>query len=153
MDYNATVVGAGVIGLAAARELSERYEPVLLIDKEESFGRGISSRNSEVVHSGLYYKQNSLKADLCIKGQKLLYDYCSEKSVPHNICGKLIIAQGSIGKQKLTELLANAERNGVLGGKLCNKDEIATLEPHVQAEYGLYFPRSGVVDTHLDAEC
>jgi len=148
MDYNVTVVGAGVVGLATVRELSERYETVLLIDKEESFGRGISSRNSEVVHSGLYYKQNSLKADLCIKGQQLLYDYCTEKSVSHNICGKLIIAQGSIGKQKLTELLVNAERNGVLGGKLCNKDEIATLEPHVQAEYGLYFPRSGVVDTH-----
>ena len=119
MDYNVTVVGAGVVGLATVRELSERYETALLVDKEESFGRGISSRNSEVVHSGLYYKQNSLKADLCIKGQQLLYDYCTEKSVSHNICGKLIIAQGSIGKQKLTELMVNAERNGVLGGKLC----------------------------------
>ena len=143
------MVGAGVVGLATARELSGKYENILLIDKEESFGRGISSRNSEVVHSGLYYKQNSLKAELCIKGQQLLYDYCIEKSVPHNICGKLIIAQGEIGKQKLAELLANAERNGVLNGKLFNKDEIATLEPHVQAEYGLYFPRSGVVDSHL----
>ena len=148
MDYNVTVVGAGVVGLATVRELSERYETALLVDKEESFGRGISSRNSEVVHSGLYYKQNSLKADLCIKGQKLLYDFCTEKSIPHNICGKLIVAQGPIGKRKLTELLANAERNGVQGGKLCNKDEILALEPHVQAEYGLYFPRSGVVDSH-----
>ena len=68
MDYTVTVVGAGVVGLATARELSERYENVLLIDKEESFGRGISSRNSEAVYSGLYYKQNSLKVDLCIKG-------------------------------------------------------------------------------------
>ena len=148
MDYKVTVIGVGVIGLAAARELSERYENVLIIDKEESFGRGISSRNSEVVHSGLYYKQNSLKADLCIKGQQLLYDYCKEKSIPHNICGKLIIAQGSIGKQKLTELLANAERNGVQSGKFLYKEEIAELEPHVQAKYGLYFPRSGVVDSH-----
>ena len=86
------MVGAGVVGLATARELSGKYENILLIDKEKSFGRGISSRNSEVVHSGLYYKQNSLKAELCIKGQQLLYDYCIEKSVPHNICGKLIIA-------------------------------------------------------------
>ena len=86
------MVGAGVVGLATARVLSGKYENILLIDKEESFGRGISSRNSEVVHSGLYYKQNSLKAELCIKGQQLLYDYCIEKSVPHNICGKLIIA-------------------------------------------------------------
>ena len=101
MDYTVTVVGAGVVGLATAGELSKRYENVLLIDKEESFGRGISSRNSEVVHSGLYYKQDSLKADLCIKGQQLLYDYCTEKSVPHNICGKLIVAQGAIGKQIL----------------------------------------------------
>ena len=148
MDYSVTVIGAGVVGLATARELSERYENVLLIDKEESFGRGISSRNSEVVHSGLYYKQNSLKADLCIKGQNLLYDFCTEKSIPHNICGKLIVAQGEIGKQKLTELLTNAERNAVQGGKFLYKEEIAVLEPHVQAEYGLYFPRSGVVDSH-----
>ena len=148
MDYKVTVIGAGVIGLAAARELSQRYENVLIIDKEESFGRGISSRNSEVVHSGLYYKQNSLKAILCIKGQQLLYDYCKEKSIPHNICGKLIVAQGEIGKQKLTELLSNAQRNGVQDGKLCNKDEILSFEPHVQAEYGLYFPRFGVVDSH-----
>ena len=148
MDYRVTVIGAGVVGLAVSRELSYRFENVLIIDQEESFGRGISSRNSEVVHSGLYYKKNSLKADLCIKGQELLYNYCTEKSIPHNICGKLIVAQGPIGMRKLTELLANAERNGVQGGKLCNKDEILALEPHVNAEYGLYFPRSGVVDSH-----
>ena len=69
MDYRVTLIGAGVVGLAAARELSERYKNVLIIDKEESFGRGISSRNSEVVHSGLYYKQNSLKADLVSAGK------------------------------------------------------------------------------------
>ena len=148
MDYKVTVIGAGVVGLAVSRELSDRFDNVLVIDKEESFGRGISSRNSEVVHSGLYYKQNSLKADLCIKGQRLLYNYCKEKSIPHNICGKLIVAQGSIGKRKLNELLANAEINGVQGGKLCNKDEIIAFEPYVHAEYGLYFPRSGVVDSH-----
>ena len=68
MDYRVTVIGAGVVGLAVSRELSDRFDSVLIIDQEESFGRGISSRNSEVVHSGLYYKQNSLKADLCIKG-------------------------------------------------------------------------------------
>jgi len=148
MDYKVTVIGAGVVGLAVSRELSDRFDNVLIIDQEESFGRGISSRNSEVVHSGLYYKQNSLKADLCIKGQRLLYNYCTEKSIPHNICGKLIVAQGSIGKGKLKKLLANAERNGVQDGKLCNKDEIIALEPHVNGEYGLYFPRSGVVDSH-----
>ena len=148
MDYRVTVIGAGVVGLAVSRELSDRFENVLIIDQEESFGKGISSRNSEVVHSGLYYKQNSLKTDLCIKGQGLLYNYCAKKSIPHNICGKLIVAQGPIGKRKLNELLANAERNGVQGGKLCNKDEISALEPHVNGEYGLYFPGSGVVDSH-----
>ena len=86
MDYRVTVIGAGVVGLAVSRELSDRFDSVLIIDQEESFGRGISSRNSEVVHSGLYYKQNSLKAILCIKGQELLYDFCTEKSIPHNIC-------------------------------------------------------------------
>ena len=73
MDYDITIIGAGVVGLATAQKLSESYGSVLIIDKEESFGRGVSSRNSEVIHSGIYYKPNSLKARLCIKGQSLLY--------------------------------------------------------------------------------
>ena len=148
MDYDVTIIGAGVVGLAVARKLSESYGSLLIIDKEESFGRGISSRNSEVIHSGIYYKPNSIKATLCIKGQSLLYEYCNKKSIPHNICGKLIVAQGDIGSKRLNELLINAQKNGAISGRLCSKEEISELEPHLKAEYGLYFPRSGVIDSH-----
>ena len=148
MDYDVTVIGSGVVGLATARKLSESYGSVLIIDKEESFGRGVSSRNSEVIHSGIYYKPNSLKAELCVKGQNILYQYCNEKSIPHNICGKLIVAQGVIGKNKLNDLFINAQNNGVTSGKLCSKEEISELEPYINAEYGLYFSTSGVIDSH-----
>ena len=148
MDYDVTIIGAGVVGLATARKLSESYGSLLIIDKEESFGRGISSRNSEVIHSGIYYQPNSLKATLCIKGQNLLYEYCNKKPIQHNICGKLIVAQGDIGSKKLNQLLLNAQKNGAISGRLCSKEEISELEPHIKAEYGLYFPRSGVIDSH-----
>ena len=148
MDYDVTVIGAGVVGLATARKLSESYGSVLIVDKEENFGRGISSRNSEVIHSGIYYKPNSLKAKLCVKGQSLLYKYCNKKSIQHNICGKLIIAQGDLGAKKLNDILINAQNNGVMTGRLCAKEEISELEPHIKAEYALYFPESGVIDSH-----
>ena len=83
MDYDVTIIGA------AARKLSGTYGSLLIVDKEENFGRGISSRNSEVIHSGIYYKQNSLKATLCIKGKDLLYKYCNKKSIPHNYLWKI----------------------------------------------------------------
>ena len=148
MDYDVTIIGAGVVGLATARKLSESYGRLLIVDKEENFGRGISSRNSEVIHSGIYYKQNSLKATLCIKGQDLLYEYCNKKSIPHNLCGKLIVAKGSLGAKKLNDLLFNAKNNGVVDGKLCSKEEISELEPSIIAECGLHFPKSGVIDSH-----
>ena len=148
MDYDVTVIGAGVVGLATARKLSEIYSSLLIVDKEENFGRGISSRNSEVIHSGIYYKQNSLKATLCIKGKSQLYEYCTKKSIHHNICGKLIVAQGEIGKKRLNDLLSNAKNNGVVDGRICSKDELSEIEPNINAEYGLYFPTSGVIDSH-----
>ena len=148
MDYDVTVIGAGVVGLATARKLSESYGSLLIVDKEENFGRGISSRNSEVIHSGIYYKPNSLKAKLCVKGQRLLYKYCNKKLIQHNICGKLIIAEGDLGAKKLNDILINAQNNGVMTGRLCAKEEISELEPHIKAEYALYFPESGVIDSH-----
>jgi len=148
MDYDVTIIGAGVVGLATAKKLSETYKNLLIIDKEGSFGRGISSRSSEVIHSGIYYKQNSLKATLCINGKRKLYKYCKEKSIKHNICGKLILAKGIIGEKRLDELLLNAKNNGVVDGEICTKKELFRLEPNINAEYGLHFPSSGVIDSH-----
>ena len=92
MDADITIIGAGVVGLAIAEELSAVYRNVFLIEKHLSFGQETSSRNSEVIHAGIYYTKDSLKAKLCIEGKKMLYDYCRKYDVPFNNCGKLIVA-------------------------------------------------------------
>ena len=126
-DYNVIIIGAGVIGLAVARSLAESgYKSVLIIEKEENFGRGISSRNSEVIHSGIYYKNNSLKAKYCLQGRKLLYEFCEKYNVWYQQCGKLIIAQKN-QEADLENLCQNARANGVPHVEKINKKLIAKL--------------------------
>src|SRR5512133_2548141 len=91
-DVNITVIGAGVVGLAIAQKVSEKHENVFIIEKHNTFGQETSSRNSEVIHAGIYYPKGSLKAKLCLEGKKLLYDYCEKYDVPFRKCGKLIVA-------------------------------------------------------------
>src|SRR5664279_899516 len=92
MDAEITIIGAGVIGLAIAEQVSGKHKDVFLIEKHLSFGQETSSRNSEVIHAGIYYTRNSLKAKLCVEGKWLLYDYCKKYEVPYRNCGKLIVA-------------------------------------------------------------
>src|SRR5512137_1905189 len=92
MDSEITIIGAGVVGLAIAEKVSEKYRDVFLIEKHLTFGQETSSRNSEVIHAGIYYTNGSLKARLCLEGKNLLYDYCKKNDVPFNNCGKLIVA-------------------------------------------------------------
>jgi L-2-hydroxyglutarate oxidase LhgO len=92
MDAEITIIGAGVVGLAIAEKISEEYSNVFLIEKHLSFGQETSSRNSEVIHAGIYYTKNSLKARFCVEGKRLLYDYCKKYDIPYNNCGKLIVA-------------------------------------------------------------
>ena len=94
MDYDVVIIGAGVVGLAVARELAETSnKTVLIIEKEANFGQGISSRNSEVIHSGIYYPPDSLKAKFCTRGRELTYDFCQKHQIWHEQCGKLVIAE------------------------------------------------------------
>ena len=109
----AVVVGAGVVGLAIARALALRGVQVLLLEKEGVIGSGTSSRNSEVIHAGLYYEPESLKAQFCVRGRDMLYRYCDERRVPHRRCGKLVVATDQSEEAYLGHLLQRALRNGV----------------------------------------
>ncbi len=142
------VVGAGVVGLAAARALALSGREVLVIDGADHIGSGTSSRNSEVVHAGIYYPPGSLKARLCVAGREALYSYSAERGVAARATGKLIVATdpGQVGT--LHALKATAERNGVADLRLIDRAEAGELEPQVRCEAALFSPRSGIVDSH-----
>lgn len=148
MDVNITIIGAGVIGLAIAAKLSEKYDNIFVIEKHNKFGQETSSRNSEVIHSGIYYKTDSLKAKLCVKGRDMLYKYCDENDVDYSKCAKLIVATNNDEVAELDRLKAKAEANGVMDLKLINEDEATELEPNVKAVKALLSPSSGIIDTY-----
>jgi len=144
----AVVVGAGVIGLAIARALALRGVQVLLLEKESVIGSGTSSRNSEVIHAGLYYEPESLKALLCVRGRRMLYRYCGERRVPHRRCGKLVVATDPSEDAYLSKLLRRAENNGVEEIELIGAGRLKSLEPYVHGTSALLSPSSGIVDSH-----
>ena len=147
MDFDVVIIGAGVVGLAVGRSLVKVTTNTCIIDQNQSYGMETSSRNSEVIHSGIYYPKNSLKSKLCIEGNQLIYDYCDEKLIPYKNCGKLIIANDKNGLNDLQLLKNNAEELGIVS-KLLNKDEIKVIEPLINADYALKIKSSGVVDSH-----
>ena len=144
---DAVVIGAGVVGLAVARELALAGREVLVLEAEDRIGTQTSSRNSEVIHAGLYYPPGSLKARLCVEGQALLYRFCAEHGVPHRRVGKLLIAVDEVERPRLDALAKNAAANGVHLQPLDAK-EVRALEPEVSALAGLWSPGTGIVDSH-----
>ena len=147
-EVKITIIGAGVVGLAIAAELSQEYDDIVVLEKHDKFGRETSSRNSEVIHSGIYYPPNSLKAKLCVEGAKLLYEYCEKHSISHSRLGKLIIASNEPELADLQELYDTGIHNGVKGLTLIGKDEINKMEPNVKAKAALYSPNTGIIDSH-----
>ena len=143
-----TIIGAGVVGLAIVAELSQKYDDIVVLEKHEKFGQETSSRHSEVIHSGIYYPPNSLKAGLCVEGARLLYEYCEKHSIPHSRLGKLIIASDEPEITDLQELYENGIQNGVKGLAIIGKDEINKMEPNVNAVAALYSPNTGIIDSH-----
>jgi L-2-hydroxyglutarate oxidase LhgO len=144
-----TVIGAGVVGLAITRALSRVGCEVLLVDKEGRIGSETSSRNSEVIHAGLYYPPNSRKADWCVRGKHLLYDYCQERSIPHKRVGKLLV--GTTAYQRdvtLPKLYQQAVQNGVNNVKIISKADVLTMEPQVDCLAALWSPSTGILDSH-----
>lgn len=146
-DIQTVVVGAGVVGLAVAQELAAAGHEVLVLEQEAWPGQHASSRNSEVIHAGLYYPPGSLKARLCIEGRELLYRWCAERGVPHRQIGKLLVAVDDDELPSLRALQANAQACGVRLDWL-DKTAVSRLEPQVRAVAGLFSPLTGIVDSH-----
>jgi len=143
-----TIIGAGVVGLAIAAEIARPDLSVFILEKNPKHGHGISSRNSEVIHSGIYYPGNSLKASLCIKGNKMLYDLAAKNSIPHRRTGKLIVAVSPEEIEEIERLYANGRNNGVTSISIISKKQIAKMEPNVQAQAALYSPDTGIISAH-----
>jgi len=144
------VIGAGVVGLAIAAELSAgRKAPSLVfMERHESFGRETSSRNSEVIHAGIYYPTGTLKAHLCVEGKELLYSFCAQWGIAHQRCGKVIAANTPAESASLDALLAQALANGVNDLIDLDVSHLARLEPHLKATRALLSPSTGIVNSH-----
>jgi voltage-gated potassium channel Kch len=141
------VVGAGVVGLAVARALAQSGREVVVLEKERTIGTGVSARNSEVVHAGLYYPTGSLKAQLCVRGKALLYELCASHGVAVKMCGKLVVATDEAQLPGLHALLAKAQANGV-PAELLSAQQAQALEPSLACLAALHSPTTGIVDSH-----
>ena len=142
------VIGAGVIGLAVARRLAQAGREVVVLEAAEGVGTATSSRNSEVIHAGIYYPAGSLMARMCVSGKRALYQYCSNHGVPHRNCGKLIVATTANETAKLQSIRAHAEANGVLDLQTLSGDAARALEPALSCDAALLSPSTGIIDSH-----
>ncbi len=143
-----TVVGAGIVGLAIARALALRGREVLIVEQHGAIGSETSSRSSEVIHAGLYYATDSLKARLCVDGRHRLYAYLAERGLPHRRCGKLLVASGAAQRSALERLQAQALANGVTDLERLDANAARAIEPALRCEAALLSPSTGIVDTH-----
>jgi L-2-hydroxyglutarate oxidase LhgO len=147
-EVDCVVIGAGVVGLAIARALSHAGREVLLLEAEGAIGTGTSSRNSEVIHAGLYYPPGSLKATLCVRGRALLVAFCEQHGVPHRRCGKLVVAASASQRPELEAIRRRAQACGVHDLALLSRDEARSREPELECAAALESPSTGIVDSH-----
>ena len=149
--FDIVIIGTGVIGLAIGKAIAEtfpaRARQLVLLDQEASFGQHTSSRNSEVIHAGLYYSPDSLKARLCLRGKQLLYEHCRRYQLPYRQTGKLIVSTAAQANE-LEQLQVNATASGVSDLNLIDKKDLHRLEPEVFSDSALYSPSSGIIDSH-----
>ena len=147
-EINVAVIGAGIIGLAVADEIARERKGVFVFEKNRTFGLESSSRNSEVIHAGIYYPEDSLKTRLCVEGKHLLYRYCDKHSVAYKRTGKIVVAASEAESSWLEELYAQGRENGVDDLSLLSRGEVRKLEPNIEARTGLLSPSSGILDSH-----
>ena len=148
MEAEVVIIGAGVIGLAVAAEIASDFDDVFLLEKNPKFGQETSSRNSEVIHAGIYYPPNSLKARLCVEGRMLLYELCRDKHIPHRRCGKLIVATDQEEDRQLEDILARARANDVDDIKRLTRKQTQKMEPEIKAISALFSASTGIIDSH-----
>src|SRR3978361_1619917 len=139
------IIGAGVIGLAVARRLAQAGGEVIILEAAEGIGTVTSSRNSEVIHAGIYYPAGSLMARMCVGGKRALYDYCRDHGIPHRNCGKLIVATTPSETEKLQSIRAHAEANGVDDMQLLDGEAARGLEPALHCDAALLSPSTGLI--------
>lgn len=147
-SVDVVVIGAGVVGLAVARALALQGREVMVLEAADAIGTGTSSRNSEVIHAGIYYPQGSLKAQLCVEGKTLLYGYCAQRGIGHSRCGKLIVATQESQIPQLQAIIAKAAANGVHDLTLLTREQAQALEPELEGVAAVLSPSTGIVDSH-----
>ena len=147
-DFDALVVGAGAVGLACGYALTRRGLTVAVLEQDVAIGQGVSSRNSEVIHGGLYYPTGSLKARLCVQGRRMLYPFLEARGVAFDRCGKLVVANGDDELARLEPILAQAKTNDVEGMERLSRGQALALEPDLACDGALISPQSGVFDSH-----
>ncbi|MGC9323394.1 MAG: NAD(P)/FAD-dependent oxidoreductase [Desulfomonilia bacterium] len=158
LSVYATIIGAGLIGLSVASHISAPGRTIVIIEQDTGPGKGISSRNSEVIHAGIYYPKGSLKAILCVEGSRMLYNFCRSHEIPSRKIGKVIVAVDASEEQSIEDLVLAGTENGAEGLTFLTRSELKHREPHVEGRCALFSPNTGVVDTHslikrLEALC
>jgi L-2-hydroxyglutarate oxidase LhgO len=148
MEAEVVIIGAGVIGLAVAAEIAHDFDDVFVLEKNPKFGQETSSRNSEVIHAGIYYPPDSLKARLCVEGKMRLYSLCRDKRLPHRRCGKLIVATDEEEDRQLEDILARARANGVEDIERFTRTQTQKREPEIKAISALFSASTGIIDSH-----
>lgn len=147
-DIDVLIIGAGAVGLGIGAAIARTGKSVIIIDKNPSFGEETSSRNSEVIHAGMYYPTNSLKAQLCVRGNALIYEYCNNRGIMANPISKLILATNESEIPKLENIYNQGIANNVPNLKIIGHDEIKKLEPEIEAKAAIFAPTSGIMDSH-----
>ncbi len=147
------VIGAGVVGLAVAHALSGHFQGIIVLEQHSSFGQETSSRNSEVIHSGIYYPPESLKTKLCIRGRRCLYEFCSRHKVPFHKLGKLLVATNACEQAVLQKLVENASACGIENVRSLSRSEVLSQEPSLRVRAAVLFEETGIVDSHALMNC
>ena len=147
-SVDCAVIGAGAIGLAIARELALAGQEVVILDSADAIGMGISSRNSEVIHAGIYYPKGSLKARFCVKGNRMLRSYLADRNVDYRMVGKLIVAADRTESPQLDILWAKARANGAMDVRILDSKSVEKMEPNLRCEMALFSPATGIFDAH-----
>ena len=144
---NIVIIGGGVVGCAIARALSTKWDDIFLLEALPKLGMGASSRNSGVIHSGLYYTPGSLKAKLCVRGNRLTYEFCASHGVPHRNCGKLVVASSKEEAEELTKLVETGRANGLENLRVIDRAAIRAREPHIEGYQAIEVPSTGMVSS------
>lgn len=147
-QVDTVVIGAGAVGLAVARALAQAGREVIILEKNGMIGEETSSRHSEVIHAGIYYPAGSLKAQYCVRGKELLYEFCASHMIPHQAIGKLIVATSEDQNQALAQIREKAAANGVSDLRFLSHNEVGALEPDLTCTAALISPSTGIIDSH-----